>query len=71
MKIAPPPGALSTVTDAAVLLGDLAHDRQAQAAALLAAGVGAAEEAVEHVGQVASVDAGAVVADAHAVAARR
>ena len=51
---------------AAVLLGDLADDREAEAGARPAAGVGAAVEAVEDVRQVGGVDAAAVVAHPHA-----
>ena len=60
-------GSVGGVDRAAVLDGDLAHDRQAQPAALAAAAVGAAVEAVEHVRQVGLVDAGAVVAHAQPV----
>ena len=49
---------------AAVLLGDLADDRQPEPAALSPAGVRAAEETVEHVGEVRLGRPRAVVADA-------
>src|SRR5262249_54002110 len=54
---------------AAVLLCHLPDDRQAEAAALLSARVGTAEEAIEYVGKILLRDALAVVADANAGAA--
>ena len=39
-----------------MLLGDLAHDRQPEPAALATAGVGAAEETIEHVGEIIGND---------------
>ena len=52
---------------AAVLLGDLAHDRQPEPGAGAPARGRAAVEAVEEVWKVVGVDAGAVIADAHTV----
>ncbi len=60
--MAPPSAALATATAALVLLGDLVNDRQAKAAALPRAGVGAAVEAIEDVRQVGLGDAVTVVA---------
>jgi hypothetical protein len=51
---------------ASVLVGDLADDREPEAAALAPAGARAAVEAVEHVREVLGLDAAAVVAHPHA-----
>ena len=63
---APPSGGVGGRDAAAVLLGDLADDREAEAAALARARVGAPVEAVEDVGQVGLGDAVAVIAHADA-----
>ena len=55
---------------AAVLFGDLAHDRQPEAAALAAARVRAAEETIKHVGEIIGNDPGAVVANLDAFGVR-
>ena len=67
---APPPGASSAVTRAAVRLGDLAHDREPEPRAGHRAGRGRAVEAVEDERPVLRRDARAVVADAQLAAAR-
>src|SRR4051794_35062393 len=50
-------GGVGGADGAAVLFGDLADDREAEAGAGAAAGGGAAVEAVEEVGEVLGVDA--------------
>ena len=67
MNTAPPPTAVGGGDAAAMLLGDLADDREPETAALTRARIGAAVEAVEDVGQVVLDDAVTVVADGHAV----
>src|SRR4051794_20629069 len=64
-------GDLDELDLAAVALGHLAHDGQAQARALPAAGGLRAVEAVEDVGAVAGIDAWTVVADEHVAALAR